>query len=74
MTGAEYLATTWTDATDIIDQWVRYSCVLQANAGVKQMLTTVEQAVGQLRTAVVALELRPPVEGTEVDTLQVCKP
>ncbi|GAB4816238.1 hypothetical protein N2152v2_003284 [Parachlorella kessleri] len=42
----------------------------QANAGVKQMLTTVEQAVGQLRTAVVALELRPPVEGTEVDTLQ----
>lgn len=47
---------------------------VQDSAGVKRVLGSVEGAVGQLRTAVVALELRPPVEGAgglQQDTLQV---
>jgi hypothetical protein len=48
--------------------------IVQASAGLKQTMAAVEQAMGQLRTAVVALELRPPLEsslhGTQ-DTLQV---
>lgn len=49
---------------------------MQTSATLSQALAAVEQGLGQLRTAVVALELRPPVEGgaSVQGTLQVIQP
>jgi hypothetical protein len=49
-------------------------CWLQSDSGMKTTLGSLQQAVGQLKTAVVALELRPPLGGDAAqgaDCLQV---